>query len=201
MTEPLVHVIDDDDGVRESLAFLLDCAGLAVRAYPTADAFIQAHPPLEHACVVTDVRMPGMNGLELVQHLRKVGSTAPVIVMTGHADVPMAIQAMKAGVADFLEKPFSDDAIVEAIRSALSRSADQQRAQSEHDAVRARMAALSPREKDVLGGLVEGRSNKVIASDLDISPRTVEVYRANLMTKMGVRSLSELVRMAITVSA
>jgi two-component system response regulator FixJ len=198
VADPLVHVIDDDQGVRDSLAFLLDCAGLAVRTHASADDFLSADPPLENACIVTDVRMPGMNGLELLQHLRASGCSAPVIVMTGHADVPMAIQAMKAGVADFLEKPFGDDAILEAISAALARSADRRQAEAEQAAARARIAGLSPRERDVLNGLVEGRANKVIASDLDISPRTVEVYRANVMTKMGARSLSELVRMVVT---
>ena len=122
-TEPTIHVIDDDEAARHSLEFLIDCAGLKVRGHPSADAFLAASPALDHACIVTDVRMPGMNGIELVAELARRGCPAPVIVITGHADVPMAIQAMKAGVSDFIEKPFSDDAILDAIRSALARQA------------------------------------------------------------------------------
>ena len=193
--EPVVHIIDDDEAVRDSLAFLLDCADLAVRSYASAVAFLEELPDLDRACVITDVRMPEMSGVELVQRLKERGVTAPVIVITGHADVPLAIQAMKAGVADFIEKPFSDDTILAAVRSALARQADRREAQTERDAIAARLATLSGREREVLDGLVAGHANKVIAYDLDISARTVEVYRANVMTKMKAGSLSELVRM------
>jgi two-component system, LuxR family, response regulator FixJ len=195
--EPVVHVIDDDKAARESLEFLLDCAGLRVKGYDSADSFLAALPQLEHGCIVTDVRMPGMSGIELVARLKALGVADPVIVITGHADVPMAINAMKQGVADFIEKPFGDDVILEAIRSAISRHSHLAEHQAERDRVRERLAALSPRERDVLDGLVEGHPNKVIAFDLGISARTVEVYRANLMTKMQAGSLSELVRMAM----
>lgn len=194
-TEPVVHVIDDDEAARDSLSFLIDCAGIRVRTYPSAIAFLAAVPSMEHGCIVTDVRMPEMSGVELIERLKAIGVTDPVIVITGHADVPMAIQAMKAGVADFLEKPFSDDAILEAIRAALARHHDQSEAEAERARIRERLAILSPRERDVLRGLAQGHANKVIAYDLAISARTVEVYRANLMTKMQARSLSELVRM------
>ena len=194
--EPIVYVIDDDDGVRNSLEFLIDCAGLKVRSFASADAFLEASPPLGHACVVTDVRMPGMNGVELVGELKKRGATVPVIVMTGHADVPLAIQAMKAGVADFIEKPFDDTAMLSAIRAALAQQAGKDAAQAERDQIAERIAQLSPREREVMDGLVAGAANKVIAFDLGISARTVEVYRANVMMKMQARSLSELVRMA-----
>jgi len=194
-SDGIVYVIDDDDGVRHSLEFLLDCAGLSVRGFPSADEFLAVAPPLDHACIVTDVRMPGMNGIELAQALDARGCSAPIIVITGHADVPMAIQAMKAGVADFIEKPFADDAILDAIRSAIARRAGREQLGIERDEILERMATLSPRERDVLTGLVAGHANKVIAYDLDISPRTVEVYRANAMTKMGAKSLSDLVRM------
>lgn len=194
-TEPVVHVIDDDEAARDSLSFLIDCAGIRVRTYPSAIAFLAAVPSMEHGCIVTDVRMPEMSGVELIERLKAIGVTDPVIVITGHADVPMAIQAMKAGVADFLEKPFSDDAILEAIRAALARHHDQNEAEAERARIRERLAILSPRERDVLRGLAQGHANKVIAYDLAISARTVEVYRANLMTKMQARSLSELVRM------
>ena len=193
--EPVVHVIDDDETARESLEFLLDCAGLRVQAYESAVAFLEAVPAMEHGCIVTDVRMPEMSGVELIGRLKALGVPDPVIVITGHADVPLAIQAMKAGVADFIEKPFSDDAILGAVRAALARDSDRNQAQAERDQILAKLETLSQREREVLDGLVEGHANKVIAFDLDISARTVEVYRANVMTKMQAGSLSELVRM------
>jgi two-component system response regulator FixJ len=194
--EPVVHVIDDDEAARHSLAFLLDCAGLESRTYESALEFLKAVPALEPGCIVTDIRMPGMSGVDLVRRLKTLGVTAPVIVITGHADVPLAIEAMKAGVADFIEKPFNDDSILAAVRSALEQSEGRDRMAEEKERVRALMETLSPREREVLDGLVEGKANKVIAFDLDISARTVEVYRANVMTKMHAGSLSELVRMA-----
>ena len=193
--KPVVHVIDDDETARESLEFLLDCAGLRVQAYESAVAFLKAVPAMEHGCIVTDVRMPEMSGVELIGRLKALGVPDPVIVITGHADVPLAIQAMKAGVADFIEKPFSDDAILGAVRAALARDSDRNQAQAERDQILAKLETLSQREREVLDGLVEGHANKVIAFDLDISARTVEVYRANVMTKMQAGSLSELVRM------
>ena len=193
--EPVVHVIDDDETARESLEFLLDCAGLRVQAYESAVAFLEAVPAMEHGCIVTDVRMPEMGGVELIGRLKALGVPDPVIVITGHADVPLAIQAMKAGVADFIEKPFSDDAILGAVRAALARDSDRNQAQAERDQILAKLETLSQREREVLDGLVEGHANKVIAFDLDISARTVEVYRANVMTKKQAGSLSELVRM------
>ena len=195
-TEPVVHVIDDDDSARHSLEFLIDCAGMEVRSYESAVEFLKAAPDMDHGCIVTDVRMPEMNGIELIGRLKSLGVTDPVIVITGHADVPMAIEAMKQGVADFIEKPFSDETILGAIRSALASASDRQEKAAQRDEIRARMETLSQREKEVLEGLVEGHANKVIAFDLDISARTVEVYRANVMAKMQARSLSELVRMA-----
>jgi len=194
-TEPMVHVIDDDDSARQSLEFLIDCAGLRVRSYASAVEFLAAVPDMEHGCIVTDVRMPEMSGIELLGRLKALGVRDPIIVITGHADVPMAIQAMKEGVADFIEKPFSDDAILSAIRAAVARQSDRAQADEERAQVNERLATLSQREREVLEGLVEGHANKVIAFDLDISARTVEVYRANVMTKMHARSLSELVRM------
>jgi two-component system response regulator FixJ len=193
--EPVVHVIDDDDSARQSLEFLIDCAGLKVRSYASAVQFLKAVPDMEHGCIVTDVRMPEMTGMELLGRLKAMDVRDPVIVITGHADVPMAIQAMKEGVADFIEKPFSDDAILGAIKAAVARQSDRAQADEERALVNERLASLSPREREVLEGLVEGHANKVIAFDLDISARTVEVYRANVMTKMHARSLSELVRM------
>jgi two-component system response regulator FixJ len=192
-------VIDDDDSARHSLEFLLDVAGIRVRSFPSADAFIVASPPLAGACIVTDVRMPGMNGIQLVEELKKHESAAPVIVITGHADVPLAIQAMKAGVADFIEKPFDDEIMLAAIRKALARQAGEERVQEEGRVFRERIATLSPREHEVMEGLVAGKANKAIAYDLSISARTVEVYRANVMMKMQAKTLSELVRM-VTIS-
>lgn len=194
-TEPIVYVIDDDEAVRHSLEFLIDCAGFAVESFPSADAFLSAAPPRSPACVITDVRMPGMNGVELVAELKKSGNAVPVIVMTGHADVPLAIQAMKAGVADFIEKPFDDETMLSAIRTALAKQAGHDEARAERERIAARIAQLSGREREVMDGLVAGDANKAIAYDLGISARTVEVYRANVMMKMQAKSLSELVRM------
>jgi two-component system response regulator FixJ len=193
--DPIVYVIDDDDGARHSLEFLLDCTGIRVRSFPSADAFLQASPPLAGACVVTDVRMPGMSGIELVEEMKRRGASAPVIVITGHADVPLAIQAMRAGVADFIEKPFDDEVMIGAIRQALADRAGGDAAEGERRVVRDRIALLSPRESEVMDGLVAGEANKAIAFDLGISARTVEVYRANVMMKMQARTLSDLVRM------
>ncbi len=194
-TEPIVHVIDDDAAVRDSLAFLIDCAGLAVRSYESALAFLETVPGHASGCIVTDVRMPGMSGVELIDRLKALGVGDPVIVITGHADVPMAIAAMRQGVADFIEKPFSDDAILDAVRNALARAEGRDQLLAQKEQVLARLESLSPREREVLDGLIEGHANKVIAYDLEISARTVEVYRANVMTKMQAHSLSELVRM------
>jgi two-component system response regulator FixJ len=198
-SDPIVYVIDDDDGARQSLEFLLDCAGIRVRGFASADAFLAASPPLDGACIVTDVRMPGTNGMELIEALRARGATAPVIVITGHADVPLAIQAMKAGVADFIEKPFDDETMLGAIRQALAQQADGEGARAERKAIMGRLASLSAREREVVEGLVAGKANKAIAFDLAISARTVEVYRANAMMKMQARTLSDLVRMATIV--
>ena len=193
--EMTVHVIDDDDAVRDSLAFLLDCAGMKAKTYASADAFLKARPPLDHACLVTDVRMPGMSGIELMHALGSRGMHVPVIVITGHGDVPLAIQAMRAGAAEFIEKPFSDETILGAIKSVAARRADAGALDAERLQVLERLATLSQREREVLDGLVAGHANKVIAFDLDISVRTVEVYRANAMAKLHARSLSEAVRM------
>ncbi|MCK0533266.1 MULTISPECIES: response regulator FixJ [Sphingobium] len=195
VSEAIVYVIDDDDGARLSLEFLLDCAGIRVRSFASADTFLASSPPLSGACIVTDVRMPGRNGIELVEELRRRGANVPVIVITGHADVPLAIQAMHAGVADFIEKPFDDEVMLSSIRKALARQAGDEQAQVEKRSILDRIASLSPRELEVMDGLVAGHANKAIAFDLEISARTVEVYRANVMMKMQVKTLSELVRM------
>jgi two-component system response regulator FixJ len=199
MAEPVIHIIDDDEAIRDSLAFLLDTAGLQTQTYESAEAFLAALGGLAPGCVVTDLRMPGLSGLALVQRLRDLEMTIPVIVITGHGDVALAVEAMKAGVCDFLEKPFDDQAILSALKLALNRIEEQGERAAARAAAAQRLGSLSQRERQVLDGLVSGRANKVIAHDLGISPRTVEVYRANLMTKMQASSLSELVRMALLV--
>lgn len=194
----IVHVIDDDQAMRESLAFLFKSAKVPVEVYDSATAFLARLAHITGGCVVTDVRMPRMSGIDLLKHLRELKNTIPVIVVTGHGDVPLAVEAMKHGAADFLEKPFDDELLLAAVRSALSGQASDR----EHDAIRSaieqRLARLSGRERQVLDGLVAGHPNKTIAYSLGISPRTIEVYRANVMTKMEASSLSELVRMALT---
>lgn len=195
--EPVIHVVDDDAAIRDSLAFLLDTATLASRTYDSAAALLAHAAHLEPGCIVTDVRMPDMSGLEMVRRLAEMGVRHPVIVMTGHADVPLAIEAVRAGVKDFIEKPFDDEALLASIRLAIAEQTQAAEPSGQRAEVLSRLASLSARERQVLEGLVAGHANKVIAYDLEISPRTVEVYRANVMTKMQARSLSELVRMAI----
>ena len=193
----VVHVIDDDADVRQSLAFLLSTAGLAVRVHESAASFLAGLDGIQDGCIVTDVRMPGIDGIELQRRLKLMNNSMPVIVITGHGDVALAVEAMKAGALDFIEKPFGDEVLLEAIRSALSkRSGDRERSAAT-DEIRTRMAGLSERERQVLEGLVAGKPNKVIAYDLGISARTVEIYRANVMTKMQADSLSGLVRMVL----
>ena len=193
----IVHVIDDDVAVRQSLAFLLSTAGYAVRVHESAVGFLKALPGVRDGCVVTDIRMPGMDGLELQRQLQTLKVALPVIVITGHGDIALAVQAMKAGAVDFIEKPFDDEVLLAAIRAALASHVQDIERDSRIAEVQQRLESLSDRERDVLEGLVAGKPNKIIAYDLGISARTVEVYRANVMTKMHADSLSELVRMAI----
>jgi len=193
----VVHLIDDDEAVRQALAFLLATAGHAVRVYDSAEAFLSSGGSLQPGCIVSDVRMPGIDGLALQRRLKEIGVTLPVVIMTGHADVPLAVEAMKAGAIDFIEKPFDDEVLLSAIRVALSRQDETGRREAELTEIRAKIDALSERERQVMEGLVAGHPNKTIAYDLDLSPRTVEVHRANLMIKMGAGSLSDLVRMAL----
>lgn len=193
MTDRLVHVVDDDEAMRESLSFLLDVGGHAHRTYPQARALLDRGSDLEPGCIVTDVRMPGLSGLDLLRRIRALALPHPVIIITGHADVSMAVEAMKAGAWDFLEKPFDDKAFLRLVEAALAVSAP---AAASAEAPEW-LSRLSPRERDVLAGVAAGQSNKEIARDLEISARTVEVYRANLMTKAGVRTLSDLMRLAL----
>jgi two-component system response regulator FixJ len=196
-----VHVVDDDVAVRKSLAFLLASEGLPVRLHESASAFLEDVSGVDAGCIVTDVRMPGVDGIEFLRRLKERGIALPVIVMTGHADVPMAVEAMKEGAIDFLEKPFSDDAFLATVQQALLRQEKSSHQDAQAAQVQARFESLSERERQVLHGLVAGKANKVIAYDLGISPRTVEIYRANVMAKMQAKSLSELVRLALLIEA
>src|SRR4029450_11344919 len=192
----LVHVIDDDDAMRDSLEFLLRTAKIEVRTYDSAAAFLNAMPEDAAGCVVTDVRMPGVSGVDLLRQLKARGSTMPVIVITGHGDIQLAVGGMKSGGADFLEKPFDDEVLLASVKSALGRLAKDAQRETERADLNNRLATLSSREREVLEGLVAGKANKVIAFDLGISPRTVEIYRANVMTKTGAGSLARLVRLS-----
>ena len=192
-----VYVIDDDEAMRDSLNFLLDAAGLEVTLFETAQQFLDALPGLDFGCVVSDVRMPGIDGIELLKRMKAGQSKFPILIMTGHGDVPLAVEAMKLGAVDFLEKPFEDDRLIGMIEAAIRQAEPAAKDDAvTHDIV-ARVATLSPRERQVMDGLIAGLSNKLIARDYDISPRTIEVYRANVMTKMQAGSLSELVRLAM----
>jgi two-component system response regulator FixJ len=195
--EGLVYVIDDDPAMRDSLDFLLDAAGLKVRLFESAVSFLEALPELGPGCIVSDVRMPNLDGLELLKRLRETNKSLPIIIMTGHGDIPLAVEAMKLGAIDFIEKPFEDDRLIGTITAALSGAAQRHKGDAVAADIASRIASLSPRERQVLDGLVAGLSNKLIARDYDISPRTIEVYRANVMTKMQASSVSELVRLAI----
>jgi len=196
--DAIVHIIDDDEAMRDSLAFLLNSARFDVRTYDSALSFLDKLAGAEPGCIITDVRMPGMTGLELLQRLQTLETRLPVIVITGHGDVPLAVEAMKLGAVDFLEKPFEDDALLLTVRSALSAHQREFRRETEKAEIQGRITALSNRERQVLEGLVAGHPNKTIAFDLGISPRTVEIYRANVMSKLQAASLSDLVRMALT---
>ena len=193
----VIHVIDDDAAIRDSLAFLLDVNGFRPEVFESSNEFLSQAAGDAPACVVSDIRMPGMNGIELVRKLKSDGIACPVILITGHGDVALAVEAMKAGAVDFIEKPFDDAVLLGAIRSALQARPSNQADSAARTEAETRLADLSPRERDVLQGLVAGKINKVIAHELNISPRTVEVYRANLMAKTGARSVSELMRIAL----
>ena len=194
-----VCVIDDDEGMRESLAFLLRTAQIEANSYPSAKAFLEALPDPSLGCVITDVRMPGLSGIDLLRRLKELKITVPVIVITGHGDVTLAVEAMKIGAVDFLEKPFDDQVLLASVEAALKQHGGEARRHTERAEIESRVATLSHREREVLDGLVAGRANKQIAFDLGISPRTVEIYRANLMNKMQAGSLSDLVRLALIV--
>lgn len=197
MSEPTIYVVDDDEGVRDSLAALLEADGFRVAAYASAEAFLKRGAIDGHACLLADVRMPGMDGLELLGRLADQRSVMPVIMITGHGDVPMAVRAMKLGAVDFIEKPFDPEVILASVREALRAASTRPSTGGDED-VQRRLQQLTPREHDVLEHLVVGRSNKEVALQLGISPRTVEIHRARLMEKMQADNLAQLVRMAIS---
>jgi two-component system response regulator FixJ len=196
-----VYVIDDDEAMRDSLDFLLGAADFDVTLFESARHFLTAVSSIDFGCVVTDVRMPEIDGIELLKRLKADRSVLPVVIMTGHGDVPLAVEAMKLGAADFLEKPFEDDRLIGMIDAALRQAESSVQSKAATLDIAARIASLSPRERQVMDGLVEGLSNKQIAKEYEISPRTIEVYRANVMTKMQATSLSELVRLAMRAGA
>jgi two-component system response regulator FixJ len=195
--ELVIHVIDDDEAMRDSLEFLFQSADLPVRSYESAAIFLESNPGVITGCVVTDVRMPGMSGLDLVRELAVRAAGLEVVVITGHGDVPLAVEAMKAGARDFLEKPFDDERLLAIVRAALEQRDAKGSLTDEQAAARAKVDRLSQRERQVLKRLVDGQLNKTIAWDLGISPRTVEVYRAKLMVKMQAAAFADLVRMAL----
>jgi len=196
-----VYVIDDDEAMRDSLDFLLGAADFHVTLFESAQHFLDALPDVGFGCIVSDVRMPGIDGIEMLKRLKANRSPFPVLIMTGHGDVPLAVEAMKLGAVDFLEKPFEDDRLIGMIDIALKQAESGARSEAAVLDIAARIESLSPRERQVMEGLVAGLSNKMIAREYDISPRTIEVYRANVMTKMQAGSLSELVRLAMRVGA
>ncbi|MGA2287753.1 MAG: response regulator FixJ [Bradyrhizobium sp.] len=197
MSKAKVYVIDDDEAMRDSLSFLLESAGFDVRLFETAQSFLDVLPGLAFGCVVSDVRMPGIDGIELLTRMKAGRFRFPIVIMTGHGDVPLAVEAMKLGAVDFLEKPFEDDRLIGMIEAAIRQAEPTAKSETLALDIAARIATLSPRERQVMDGLIMGLSNKLIARDYDISPRTIEVYRANVMTKMQANSLSELVRLAM----
>jgi two-component system response regulator FixJ len=196
-----VYVIDDDEAMRDSLDFLLGSAGFHVTLFESAHHFLDAVSSIDFGCVVSDVRMPGIDGIELLKRMKASHSAFPVVIMTGHGDVPLAVEAMKLGAVDFLEKPFEDERLIGMIDAALRQAESSARSEAATLDIATRIATLSPRERQVMDGLIAGLSNKLIAREYDISPRTIEVYRANVMTKMQAGSLSELVRLAMRAGA
>ena len=195
----LVHLVDDDEAIRRSVGFMLKTSGFHVRAYDSGVELMKSAPHLEPGCILLDIRMPGMDGLEIQKALKEKGVTLPVIIMTGHGDVSLAVQAMKAGAIDFIEKPFEKALVLSAIERGVERLTLSAASRDRADDAAVKLQALTPREREVLDGLAKGLPNKTIAYDLNISPRTVEIHRANLMGKLGVRSLSEALRLAFAV--
>ena len=195
--QAIVFVVDDDDAVRNSLRLLLKSAGLPTTAFASAHEFLAGWTADQPGCLVLDVRMPGMSGLEVQEELNRRGAIIPVIFISGHADVPMAVEAIQHGAFDFLQKPFSDQDLIDRIQRALAADADNRRALQQLDELRTRYASLTPREQEVLVLVTDGRANKVMAGDLGVSQRTIEIHRARVMEKMGARSVAQLVRMTL----
>lgn len=194
--KPLVHLVDDDDAIRRSAGFMLKTSGYRVRPFSSGVELLRQARALEPGCILLDIRMPGMDGLEVQQALREQGVALPVIIMTGHGDIAVAVRAIKAGAIDFIEKPFEKEILLSALDQGFSRLRKEERDLAKAERAELRIASLTPRERDVLAGLAQGLPNKTIASDLGLSPRTVEIHRANLMHKLGVHSLSEALRIA-----
>jgi FixJ family two-component response regulator len=199
--QPIVFVVDDDRAMRDSLRWLLESIGLSVRTYATATEFLDDHDPAQPGCLVLDVRMPGMSGLDLQTELAQRGAELPTIVVTGHAEVAMAVRAVKAGAIDFIEKPFSDQLLLDRVRQALEIDRQSREIRMRREEARRRLASLSAREREVLGLVAAGKANKEIAAALGLSPKTVEVHRAHVMAKMAVDSLAELIRVALLAGA
>jgi two-component system response regulator FixJ len=195
-----VYIVDDDDGMRRALTLLMGTVGYEAEAFARPREFLAKYDPLQPSCLVLDVRMPEMSGLEVQQHLNRSGSMLPVILMTGHGDIPMAVQAMKDGAFDFLQKPFRDQDLVDRINGALKQDAENRATLEKHAELKRRMESLTPRECEVMALVVDGKANKVIAIDLGLSERTVEIHRANVMEKMGARSVAHLVKMNLTIA-
>jgi FixJ family two-component response regulator len=193
----MVFIVDDDEAVRNSLRFLLKSVGLATRTLSSAQEFLDTYRQSQPGCLVLDVRMPGMSGLELQQQLNLRGATIPVIFITGHGDIPMAVEAMQHGAFDFLQKPFRDQDLIDRIQRALERDARSRTALAQHTRIRERMESLTPREREVLALMTQGKPNKVMAAALGVSQRTVEIHRARVMEKSGAASLAQLVRMVM----
>ena len=198
-SHPIVFVVDDDESVRTSIRFLLKSVGLDNQAFASAAEFLAAYDPAQPGCLVLDVRMPGMSGLELQDQLNLRGATLPVIFITGHGDIPMAVEAMQHGAHDFLQKPFRDQDLIHRIQQALAKDAKTRAALEEHDRIRSRLETLTPREREVLALMTQGKPNKIMAHELGVSQRTVEIHRARVMEKSGAVSLAQLVRMVMDV--
>lgn len=200
-SDPIVWIVDDDEAMRSSLKWLIESVGMRVESYDSADTFLKTHKPGRFGCLLLDVRMPGMSGLELLDHLRANQMLIPTIIITGHGDVPMAVRAMKAGAMDFIEKPFNDEVLLDGIRRALVHEEQRRDREAEVGEVLERLEHLTPREHEVMAMVTDGYSNKEIANSLGVSAKTVEAHRARVMEKMQAGSLAELVRMAISAQA
>jgi len=195
--EPTVFIVEDDEAVRDSLRLMLESLGHIVASYGRADEFLEAYDPELPGCLVLDIRMPGMNGMELQRKLNAMTSILPIIFVTGHGDVPMAVEAMQQGAVDFVQKPYREQELLDKIQSAVAQDAENRQELQEVQLIAGRYDDLTPREREVMEMMVDGKANKVIAIDLDISQRTVEIHRARVMEKMSARSLAQLVRMSM----